>query len=69
MKLRHLAITDRHISQGAQDINLQRRIVALMEVRPDVMATYAARSLLNTMLDTQAVYEQHRDAILRELDR
>jgi len=61
----HLAQAERHVAEGEKHIVRQEELV--LDLERHRLDAKQARSVLTTMRDTQALYHQHRDLILREL--
>ena len=67
MQLRHLEQAERHVSQGARHIAEQEdRITHLVRLGQD---TAEARKLLDNLYSSHVLHIQHRDRILKELER
>jgi hypothetical protein len=63
--LEHLALAERHISQGAEHLAKQQELIdKLASHKHD---TRGAQAVLRTMRETQANHIQDRDRILKEL--
>lgn len=65
MVLRHLAEAERHIVQGETHLARQFALIAELERRGH--DTRCAQAVLTTMRKAQALYQQDRERILREL--
>jgi hypothetical protein len=63
----HLALADRHIAAIQARIKRQREIVARFKV--DGHDATLAVQMLDTMLDTLAAFERHRNTIIETLDQ
>jgi len=61
----HLVMTDRQIADGIRQIERQRAILAQFE--RGGQDTRAPRALLETLLQSQALHEEHRRRILQQL--
>jgi hypothetical protein len=66
MQTRHLAEAERHVVQGERHIAEQVERVA--ELTRDGHDVTEARKLLTNLYTSQALFVQHRDQILRELE-
>lgn len=67
MQLRHLAIAERHIARGAEQISDQEARVIDLDHRGQDSSL--ARAVLETFRNMQAQHIAHRDHILTELGR
>ena len=63
--LEHLAMAERHVTEGEVHLSRQRALVA--ELDRDGHDTADARAILATMLETQRLHVEDRDRILKEL--
>ena len=61
-----LARAEQHITQGAEQIVRQRKLIA--ELRQDHHVTGLAEDLLGALLESQALHEQHRARLLRQIE-
>ena len=64
--LRHLEQAERHVAEGRALIEKQEHVIAKLE-HEGLDATEATR-LLETLLDTQALHEQHLKTIQAEME-
>ncbi|MGY8711956.1 hypothetical protein RAD16_39995 [Bradyrhizobium sp. 18BD] len=63
----HLAIAERHISEGAEHLARQQELIdRLANHNHD---TSGALAVLRTMRETQAIHIADRDRIMQELER
>jgi hypothetical protein len=67
LEQRHLQEAERHVAQGLEHIDKERRIIA--ELDRDGHDTSTARELLKTLEQSQRMHEEHRDHIKAELTR
>ena len=67
MLLEHLKAAERHIALSREHIAHQREIIAHLENDGHHVAAERAAVLLALLLDTQALHEQDRERIEREL--
>ena len=65
MVLRHLAEVERHIVQG--EAHLAKQLPLIAELERHGHDTRGPQAVLTTMRETQALYQQDRERILREL--
>lgn len=65
MLLQHLALAERHISQGETHLAKQEALISTLD--RDGHDTTEAWALLTTMRATQALHLEDRDRILAEL--
>jgi hypothetical protein len=63
--LEHLAMAERHVTEGEIHLSRQRALVA--EWDRDGHDTADARAILATMLETQRLHVEDRDRMLKEL--
>ena len=63
--LEHLAMAERHVTEGEIHLSRQRALVA--ELDRDGHDTADARAILATMLETQRLHVEDRDRMLTEL--
>jgi hypothetical protein len=64
-RLLRLAEAELHVTDGPTHIENQRRLIRALE--RDGYATATAHAFLETILETQALCEHHRDGLVREL--
>jgi uncharacterized protein YhaN len=62
---KHLEEAERQVAQGKDHIAKQQAIIADLE--RDGHDTRQARTLLETLLESQALHEQHRGWLLRQI--
>jgi hypothetical protein len=64
---RHLAKANAAVAEGEGHLKKQRTIVA--QLTADGRDVSEATALLNTLIETQAMHEEHRKTSLAEIDR
>jgi hypothetical protein len=67
MLLEHLKVAERHIALSREPYSAPTRIISHLEHDGHHVAAEKAAALLALLLDTQALHEQDRDRIEREL--
>ena len=65
--LKHLAQAERHVAQGRQIIEKQETLI--VDLERDGHDTADAMKILVTMRQTQALHEEDRDQIMKELEQ
>ncbi|UPK31158.1 hypothetical protein [Bradyrhizobium sp. 195] len=67
MELRHLELAERHIAEGERRIAEQEQLIArIARIGAD---TTEAQKLLNNFFATQMQHIEHRERILKELEK
>jgi hypothetical protein len=59
----HLAIPDQHIAKNDEFIAKQRTIIVQLNGNGHARTARSAELLLNTLIETQDLYHQHRERI------
>lgn len=67
MIVEHLAMAERHVSEGLAHVERQKRIIADLE--RDGHDAGEARALLESFVELQELHEQDRDRLRRELSQ